>query len=180
VTRASAGTRRSRPIWTDSTAPELTSAYMTVRPTPRRSAACSTVSTNGNGAESESALAGKRSLTPSSVMIKRSSHSGGTSRQGVLPRRSSGAATRSFRRSPRAERRAKPCTAREGGPAAPGTQVRVWVRLIVEVLQKRAPADASFGSDRNAVEQAGLRIFSVAPIHWDRAGRRRLRGRRLR
>jgi hypothetical protein len=48
VTKASAGTRRKRPIRTDSTAPELTSAYMTVLPTPSRSAASSTVNTSGN------------------------------------------------------------------------------------------------------------------------------------
>ena len=48
VTKASAGIRRKRPIRTDSTAPELTSAYMSVVPTPSRSAACSTVITSGN------------------------------------------------------------------------------------------------------------------------------------
>ena len=48
VTKASAGTRRKRPIRTDSTAPELTSAYMTVLPTPSRWAASSTVKTSGS------------------------------------------------------------------------------------------------------------------------------------
>src|SRR5215216_3045640 len=48
VTKASAGIRRKRPIRTDSTAPEPTSAYMTVLPTPSRSAASSTVKTSGS------------------------------------------------------------------------------------------------------------------------------------
>jgi hypothetical protein len=48
-------------------------AYMTVRPTPRRSAAYSTVSTKGSGAASESDLAGKSWLRSSPVIIKQSS-----------------------------------------------------------------------------------------------------------
>jgi hypothetical protein len=59
--------------------------------------------------------------------------------------------------------------------------LRVWFRLTVEVLPKQVPADASFGFDLNAAEQAAVRIFSAVPIHWDRAALlRRLPGCRSR
>ena len=47
--------------------------------------------------------------------------------------------------------------------------LHVGFRLIAEVLSKQVPADASFGSERNAEEPREVRIVSVVPIHWDRA-----------